>query len=42
MKGTRDVWSVRISLGYRALGRKVGDDMYWYWIGDRRDLDRIV
>jgi len=28
-----DVWSVRITLGYRAIGIMDGDTVTWFWIG---------
>ena len=35
-----DSWCVRITRGYRAVGRKEGDTMVWYWIGNHADFDR--
>ena len=32
---TRQIYSVRIGLGYRALGVRNGDELLWFWIGDR-------
>jgi Txe/YoeB family toxin of Txe-Axe toxin-antitoxin module len=29
----RDVWSVRINQNHRALGRRRGDLIVWFWIG---------
>jgi hypothetical protein len=29
----KNLWSARISSGYRALALKQGDDYYWFWIG---------
>ena len=37
-----DVWSVRISRGYRALGRLDGSDMVWFWIGPHGDYDKLI
>ena len=28
-----DVWSVRVSRGYRAVGVLDGDTVTWFWIG---------
>ena len=28
-----NVWSVRITRGYRAVGTKEGDTVTWFWIG---------
>jgi hypothetical protein len=37
-----NVWSVRIGLHYRALGRIRGDAIYWFWIGPHAEYDRIL
>jgi hypothetical protein len=29
----KNLWSARISGGYRALALKKGNDYYWFWIG---------
>ena len=36
------VWSLRISLGYRALCVFVGDTATWFWIGDHAAYDRLI
>jgi hypothetical protein len=28
-----NIWSVRITLGYRAIGILEGDTVTWFWIG---------
>ena len=33
-------WSVRITRGYRAVGRMHGNTMIWYWIGTHADFDK--
>ncbi len=33
------IYSVRIGLGYRALGLVEGDTIYWYFIGDHDTYD---
>jgi hypothetical protein len=35
-----DLWSVRITRGYRAVGQKQGDTMIWYWIGSHNEFDK--
>jgi len=36
------VWSVRIGRGYRALGRRLGEMIVWFWIGTHADYNRLV
>ena len=36
------VYSVRITLGYRAVALVEGDDVAWFWIGSHADYDRLV
>ena len=33
-------WSVRLSLGYRALGIMEGDSVVWFWVGGHEDYER--
>ncbi len=33
-------YSVRIGLGYRALGHMDGDCIIWFWIGPHSEYDR--
>jgi len=39
---TEPVYSVRVSLDYRALGARDGDTMIWFWIGSHADYDRML
>ena len=36
------VYSVRIGIGWRALGLKTGEVIVWFWIGSHADYDKIV
>ena len=38
----RNVWSVRIGRSYRALCRRNGSELDWYWIGSHADYDQIL
>ena len=40
--GQENVYSVRIGLGYRALGQADGSDIVWFWIGAHADYDKLV
>ena len=35
------IYSVRVTLGYRAVGRYEGDTIIWFWIGSHADYDRL-
>jgi hypothetical protein len=35
-------WSARISAGYRALGRIQDGVMYWFWIGNHDEYERLL
>lgn len=35
-----NIWSVRITLGYRALGVLEGDSVTWFWIGSHTEYER--
>jgi hypothetical protein len=36
------VYSVRVTLGYRALGIFEGDEVTWFWIGTHTEYDRLL
>lgn len=36
------LWSVRISLDYRALSYKDKEDFIWVWIGTHEDYNRML
>ena len=35
-----DIWSVRTTLGYRAIGVLQGDTVTWFWIGGHDEYER--
>jgi len=37
-----DVWSVRINQNYRALGRRRGSFIVWFWIGTHAEYDQLL
>jgi mRNA-degrading endonuclease RelE of RelBE toxin-antitoxin system len=39
---TRPIYSVRVGLGYRALGVREADVIVWFWIGSHADYDRLL
>lgn len=35
-------WSVRVTLDYRAVAQRLGNDVWiWAWIGPHEDFDRV-
>jgi mRNA-degrading endonuclease RelE of RelBE toxin-antitoxin system len=36
-----NVWSIRVTLGYRALGTLDGDTVTWFWIGSHDVYERF-
>ena len=37
-----DVWSVRVNQNYRALGRRHGNFVVWFWIGTHAEYDQLL
>jgi len=33
-------WSVRVTLNYRAVALRQGDEWIWVWIGNHQEFDR--
>ena len=42
IQGQAGLYSVRVGLGWRALGKLEGDAITWFWIGSHADYDRLV
>jgi len=40
--GVKNVYSVRITLEYRALGNRVDDMIIWFWIGSHSDYEQQI
>jgi len=36
------LWSVRIGKRYRALGFRMSEGVFWFWIGSHGDYDAIL
>jgi hypothetical protein len=36
-----NVWSIRITKGYRVLGYLEGDTVTWFWVGRHDEYDRL-
>jgi hypothetical protein len=39
---TEPIYSVRVTLGYRALGLVEEDEVTWFWVGNHADYDRLL
>lgn len=39
---TKPIYSVRISLNYRALGVLEGDEIIWFWISSYAEYDKLL
>ena len=39
---SQPVYSVRIGIGYRALGLRDGDQISWFWIGSHAEYDELL
>ena len=39
---TKPIYSLRIGIGWRALGLKEDDTIYWFWIGSHADYERLL
>lgn len=37
-----EYWSVRISRGWRALGRFHEGTLFWFWIGPHDEYERLI
>ena len=36
------IYSVRVGIGYRAMGLREADQIYWFWIGTHADYDQLL
>jgi hypothetical protein len=36
------IYSVRVGLGYRALGLRQDEHLYWFWIGPHAEYDELL
>jgi hypothetical protein len=41
LQGSANLWSVRISEQYRAVGVRSGDTIEWIWIGTHSEFDHL-
>lgn len=36
------IYSVRVGIGYRALGLREDDYIFWFWIGSHAEYDQLL
>lgn len=39
---TREIYSIRIGKGWRAIGTKEDDNMIWFWVGSHSEYDKLI
>lgn len=39
---TGPIYSVRIGIGYRAVGVLAGEEMIWFWIGSHSEYEKLL
>ena len=42
MHAREPIYSVRVTLDYRAVGLLEGDEVTWLWIGSHADYDQLL
>ena len=42
LKRIGDLWSVRLTKNYRALGTNESQSILWFWIGDHKKYEQIL
>jgi hypothetical protein len=42
LKKAKGYWSIRVGLGYRALGKSVDGGILWGWIGPHDEYTKIL
>ncbi len=42
LNSTLDLYSARVGLSWRVLGRRVDNCIVWFWIGSHAEYDRLL
>lgn len=42
LKGHKGYWEASITRDVRAIGRRTGNDVDWFWIGDHEAADKLI
>ena len=38
----KPIYSIRVSIDYRALGIQKGNEIIWFWIGTHSEYDKLL
>jgi hypothetical protein len=38
----QNIWSARITSGYRALGVRKDEEIIWFWIGNHTEYEKLL
>jgi hypothetical protein len=38
----RNLWSARVTRGYRVLGYRADGEIRWFWIGTHSDYEKLI
>lgn len=39
---TKPIYSARVSIDYRVVGLRDGDEIVWFWVGTHSDYDKLI
>jgi hypothetical protein len=39
---TKPIYSVRIGIGWRAVGIRNGETVVWFWVGSHAEYDNLL
>ena len=42
VSNSQPIYSVRVGIGYRALGLRDGETIYWFWIAPHAEYDALL
>ena len=42
VQSTEPIYSIRVGIGWRALGLREEEAIYWFWIGSHAEYDRLL
>jgi mRNA-degrading endonuclease RelE of RelBE toxin-antitoxin system len=42
IRSSKPIYSARINIDYRTIGRLEGDTIIWFWIGSHSEYDQLI